>query len=151
MNYDAVKESLEIRLCDTKENQERLANLVHTEHSDFSATYHVNLQETEVGTASVAVTQGLLETWEVSVDQLHQDALAADMNRDPLFCDMGNMMESMMFGAEPKNLLDGDPGQGAGMGMYCLTNGAKVDGAGLILQGDLMQQIGEIIGGSLHG
>lgn len=66
MNYDAVKESLQICLCDTQENQERLSNLVHTEHSDCSATYHVNLQETEVGTASVAVTQELLETWGVS-------------------------------------------------------------------------------------
>ena len=150
MNYDAVKESLQIRLCDTQENQERLANLVHTEHSDFSATYHVNLQETEEGTASMAVTQDLLKTWGVSVDQLHQDALAADMNRDPMFCDMGSMMESMMFGAEPKNLLDGNPDQGAGMGMYCLTNGVKIDGAGLILQGNIMQQIGEIVGGDFY-
>ena len=150
MNYDAVKESLQIRLCDTQENQERLANLAHTEHSDFSATYHVNLQETEEGTASMAVTQDLLETWGVSVDQLHQDALAADMNRNPMFCDMGSMMESMMFGAEPKNLLDGNPDQGAGMGMYCLTNGVNIDGAGLILQGNLMQQIGEIVGGDFY-
>ncbi len=148
MNYDAVKGNLQIRLCDTQENQDRLANLVHTEHSDFSATYHVNLQETEVGTASVAVTPAILETWDISVDQLHQDALAADMNRDPMFCDMGSMMESMMFGQEPENLLDG--GEPSGMGMYCLTNGDKMNGAGLILQGNLMQQIGEIVGGDFY-
>ena len=35
------------------------------------------------------------------------------MNRHPMFCDMQNMMESMMFGKEPENLLDDgscDPG-----------------------------------------
>lgn len=112
--------------------------------------YHVNLQEIEEGTASMAVTRDLLETWGISVDQLHQDALAADMNRNPMFCDMGSMMESMMFGAEPKNLLDGNPDHGGGMGMYCLTNSAKIDGAGLILQGNIMQQIGEIVGGDFY-
>lgn len=64
------------------------------------------------------------------------------MNRHPMFCDMQNMMESMMFGKEPENLLDNGSGQ-SGMGMYCLTNGDKMNGAGLILQGDLMQQVNE--------
>lgn len=137
------------RICDTQENQDRLANLVHTEHSDFSATYHVNLQETKEGIASMAVTPTVLETWGITVEQLHQDALVSDMNRHPLFCDMQNMMESMLFGREPENLLDDGSGQ-SGMGMYCLTNGDKMNGAGLILQGDLMQQIGEIVGGDFY-
>ena len=76
-------------------------------------------------------------------------ALASDMNRHPMFCDMQNMMESMMFGKEPENLLNEGFGQ-SGMGMYCLTNGDKMNGAGLILQGDLMQQIGEIVGGDFY-
>ena len=104
------------RICDTQENQDRLANLVHTEHSDFSATYHVNVQETKEGIASMAVTPMVLETWGITVEQLHQDALVSDMNRHPMFCDMQNMMESMMFGKEPENLLDDDSGQ-SGMGM----------------------------------
>lgn len=116
MNYDGVKDKLQIRLCDTQENQDRLATLVHTEHSDFSATYHVNLQETKEGIASMAVTPTVLETWGITVEQLHQDALALDMNRHPMFCDMQNMMESMMFGKEPENLLDDGSGQ-SGMGM----------------------------------
>lgn len=105
------------RICDTQENQDRLANLVHTEHSDFSATYHVNLQETKEGIASMAVTPTVLETWGITVEQLHQDALVSDMNRHPMFCDMQNMMESMLFGKEPENLLDDGSGQ-SGMGMY---------------------------------
>ena len=44
-----------------------------------------------------------------------------------------------------------DDGSGqSGMGMYCLTNGDKMNGAGLILQGDLMQQIAEIVGGDFY-
>lgn len=47
------------------------------------------------------------------------------MNRHPMFCDMQNMMESMMFGKKLENLLDDGSGQN-GMGMYCLTvSGSK--------------------------
>ena len=97
----------------------------------------------------MAVTPTVLETWGITVEQLHQDALASDMNRHPMFCDMQNMMESMIFGKEPENLLDNGSGQSR-MGMYCLTNGDKMNGAGLILQGELMQQIGEIVGGNFY-
>ena len=65
----------------------------------------------------MAVTPTVLETWGITVEQLHQDALVSDMNRHPMFCDMQNMMESMMFGKEPENLLDDSSGQ-SGMGMY---------------------------------
>lgn len=64
----------------------------------------------------MAVTPTVLETWGITVEQLHQDALVSDMNRHPMFCDMQNMMESMLFGKEPENLLDDGSGQ-SGMGM----------------------------------
>lgn len=38
--------------------------------------------------------------------------------------------------------MDNGSGQ-SGMGMYSLTNGDKMNGAGLILQGDLVQQVNE--------
>ena len=97
----------------------------------------------------MAITPTVLKTWGITVEQLHQDTLVSDMNRHPMFCDMQNMMESMMFGKEPENLLDDGSGQ-SGMGMYCLTNGDKMNGTGLILQGDLLQQIGKIVGGDFY-
>ncbi len=151
MNYDAVKDNLQIRLCDTQENQDRLQNLVHTEHSDFSATYHVMIQEGPEGGASTPVTPQLMDTWGISVDQLHADALAADAQRNPMLCDMGEMMESLMFGHEPENLLDSADGTSMpGMGMFCLTNGDKMNGAGLLLQEDIMDKIGEIVEGNFY-
>lgn len=149
MNYEAAKDNLQIRLCDTQENQDRLQNLVHTEHSDFSATYHVMLHEGSEGTASTAVTHQMMETWGITVEQLHADALAADMQRNPMLCDMGEMMESLMFGEEPENLLDSAAGTTmSGMGMFCLTNGDKMNGAGLLLQDSIMDKIGEMVEGN---
>lgn len=152
MDYDQIKANLQIRVCDTQDNAERLAGLVHTERSDFSATYHVLLQSNEEGQASVSVTPGLMESWGVSQEQLHQDALAADLTREPLFVNMGALMENMMYGTELTNLLEHpDAGTGMdGMPMFCLTNGEKMNAAGLIMQDDMMAQISEIVGGSYY-
>ena len=151
MNYEAVKDNLQIRLCDTQENQDRLQNLVHTEHSAFSATYHVVIQEGPEGTSSTPVTPQLMDNWGISVDQLHADALAADFQRNPMLCDMSEMMESLMFGKEPENLLDsaGDTSLSA-MGMLCMTNGDKVNGAGMLIKDSIMDKIGKVVEGNFY-
>lgn len=150
MNYENVKDKLEIRLCDTADNAERLQGLVHTEHGDFSATYHIRISEmNQEGVASTAVTPYLMEAWGITTEQLHQDALKSDLQKEPQLADMMDMMESMMYGKEPDNLLT-TADRGNGDGMFCLTNGEKMNGASLVLQDDLMQQIGDIVGGNFY-
>ena len=153
MNYEIVKDKLEICICDTEENREHLQGLVHTEHGDFSATYHVRISEiVQDGlVASAAVTPQFLEVWGISLSQLHQDALKSDIQKTPQFVDMIDMMESLMTGENPKNLLEtGEKVSPDGMGMYCLTNSERMDGASLILQDGLMQQIEGIVGGNFY-
>lgn len=153
MNYENVKDKLEIHICDTKENSEHLQGLAHTEHGDFSATYHIRISEMtqDGGVASTAVTPQRLETWGISLEQLHQDALKSDIQKTPELASMMDMMKSMMTGEEPKNLLEtGDKENLDEKGMYCLTNSEKMNGAGLILQDDLMQRVGETVGGNFY-
>ena len=121
MNYENVKDKLEIRLCDTADNAERLQGLVHTEHGDFSATYHIRISEmNQEGVASTAVTPYLMEAWGITTEQLHQDALKSDLQKEPQLADMMDMMESMMYGKEPDNLLTtADRGNGDGMVWFC--------------------------------
>lgn len=53
--------------------------------------------------------------------------------------------------ASPRNLLEtGEKVSPDGMGMYCLTNSERMDGASLILQDGLMQQIEGIVGGNFY-
>lgn len=150
MNYEDVKDKLEIHLCDTKKNSNRLQGMIHTEHGDFSATYHIRISDmTQDGVASTPVTPQHMETWGITTDQLHQDALKSDLQKGAQFADIMEMMESMMTGEEPKNLLtSGD--RGGGDGMYCLTNSEKLNGASLLLQDNLMQQIGGIVGSNFY-
>ena len=91
--------------------------------------------------ASSAVTPQLLDAWGISLSQLHQDALKSDIQKTPQFIDMIDMMESLMTGENPKNLLEtGEKVSPGGMGMYCLTNSERMDGASLILQDGLIRK-----------
>ena len=154
-DYEKAKKNMEIRLCDKEENIGKLKQQVHTEHGDFAATYHIVIGELEGEKASVAVTPWIMKRWGVTLDQLHQDALQSDRGKGATFMDMDFMVRNFMgFAPEPPNLLDSPDGteeyDGDGHGMYCLRHGEEMEGAGLILQEDIMQKIGELMGGNYY-
>lgn len=147
-DYEWAKSKLQIRICDPELNEERLKNLVYTIHGDYAATYHVNLSDPEGNSASIGVTQDVLERWGVTKEQLHEDALAAEKLRETLLCNMADLMDEIMLGKEPVNMLTAAEYDVPGileMPMFCLTNDERKHGAALILQDDLLEKIGSII------
>lgn len=151
-NYEAVKDKLQVRLCDTEKNEERLQGKVTTQHGDFTAYYAVIVGETEEGTGMIAITEQMREDWGISTEQLHSDALAADKTRMPMLMSMDDMMNQMMFGRdEAENLLTSEKTvEDFYQPFFCLTNAEKQNGASLILQDDLMKQIGEFMNSDFY-
>lgn len=152
-NYEAIKGNLKMIICDPETNGEILNNLAYTNHGDFAAYYAVVIGETEDGVASSKVTKQMLDTWGIDVDQLHQDALASERAGKPALYSMEEMMEAMLFGngKEAENLLGTEQViNTAYQPMFCLTNDQKLDGASLILNEDIMKQVGDFVGGDFH-
>ncbi|WP_320810768.1 DUF5688 family protein [Blautia sp.] len=155
-NYEAAKEHLTIHLCDTSENRERLKELVHTELSDYSMTYHIQIpQKSDPDhVASVAVTESLLNSWGISKGELHQDALLVQQNSHPMLCNLESvMLQTMGFGSKPVNLLEeaADPSYDAqSTMMYVLTNTDKMHGASLIAQEDILKKASDCLGGDYY-
>lgn len=104
-SYEKIKDKLQIVICDPDRNEERLKQLVHTRVGDFAAIYYVNLYMGEDGTKRAAVTPGMFSRWGVTLKQLHADALAADLLREPVLNDLGGMIGYFQFGKKPENLL----------------------------------------------
>lgn len=148
MDYENVKENLQVRICDPELNQERLNRMVHSIQGDYAAIYYVNLTEDDEFSSSMPITHEMLAIWNISKEQLHTDAIAADKNREPIFCVMSDLMDEMFMGKEPCNMLleNGCIVQGAfEMPMYCLTNGNRSNGASLIFHDDILEKIGKVI------
>ena len=147
LDYEKVKDKLQVRICDKEWNEEVVSDKVVTEHGDFAAYYAVNLEENGEGISSIPVTISLMNEWGVSVEQIQADAMMADRNRGIVLADMNEIVKSMIFGEEPENLLgrklDMETMQNP---MFCLTNESKMNGASLLLQEDIRKQIGECLG-----
>ena len=147
LDYEKMKDKLQMRICDKEWNTDRLEDKAFTEHRDFAAYYAVNLEENREGISSIPVTVSLMNEWGVSVEQIQADAMMADRNRGVVLMNMNEIIKSMIFGEEPENLLNEkldietmrEP-------MFCLTNAQKMNGASLLLQEDIRKQIGECLG-----
>ena len=67
-------------------------------HGDFAAAYYIAIYEDREKLLKVPVTELLISTWGISMDQLHKDALLADRSSLPALTDLNVLLCSEMFG-----------------------------------------------------
>lgn len=146
-DYEEIKGWLTIRLCDPELNQKYLEDKIYTRHGDFAAVYRVVIPKSEEDTISFAVTEMLMKEWEVSLEQLHRDAIFADKKRQPLLNSLDELLGfELVMNEKPQNLLEeGTEYHPTGTRTLCLTNENKTYGASLILHDDIMKRAGEIL------
>ncbi len=140
-DFEAVKGLIVPRLLNAAWNSELLADRPHRMMDDLAITYHIMLSTEACGQASVAVTNGLLSSWDgVDVDMLH-DLAVANMQRlmPTIFRSMFEVLHEMV--PEFADEMDG-PGEC----LYVLSNQEKVNGAAAILDRKMMDQICERLG-----
>ena len=100
---------------------------------------------------TIAVTPSLMNSWGISAEKLNADALAAEDSRKPSLYHLPDMMDHMMSGGEPRNLLGNafpiinEENQ---MNLFCLTTKDKAFGASLMVRDDILAQAATALGGS---
>lgn len=146
-DYEEIKGRLTIRLCDPELNQKYLEDKIYTRHGDFAAVYRVVIPKSEEDTISFTVTAMLMKEWEVSLEQLHRDAILADKKRQPLLNSLDDVISSeIVMNKKAQNLLEeGAECPPMRIPILCLTNENKTYGASLILHDDIMKRVGEIL------
>lgn len=152
LDYEEIKERLMIMLCDLELNQKYLEDKIYTSHGDFAAVYRVIIQGNEGDTISFPVTELLMQTWKVSLEQLHRDAILADKKRQPLLNSLDELLGfELIMNKKAQNLLEeGAEYHQMGMPILCLSNGNKTYGASLILHDDIMKRAGEILDSNFY-
>ena len=150
MDYEAVRPMLSMKLCDPETNRDYLKDKPHIPCGDLAVFYRIQVERTEDGIAAAAITNNLLESWGITKDQLHKDAVQAENARNPVrFYSMEDVMTEMMGLAEPDNLFDRQaPLPLDFTPMYVLTNPDKVDGAAVLARDGVPEKIGELVGGN---
>ena len=158
-DYEQVKDKIAARLVGTENNKELLSQRPHTMVDDLAVTYCVMLGEDKNGSMSVPITYALKEQYGVSVEELHQAALNNMSELTPAtFKGMNEVMAEMML----PNLINecgGDREQAEAMletmippvdSMYVLSNEQKINGAAVVLDDKLMDQVAERVGNEFY-
>lgn len=148
LEYDNVKDHLQVRIYDAELNKERLKDKVHYIDGDFAVCYAVNISEDD-GLQSFLVTDKLLDAWDIEPDELHTDAIEADLKRGVQFCSLPELMLCKMGAVDDaKNYFTSDHANKEPM--YVLTNTTGMYGSGLIESEQVRERIAEVLEDSFY-
>lgn len=146
-SYESIKKYLSVKLIHTEANREELSRAPHRQIEDLSVVYRIELPySNENGIGSVKVTNGMLETWGVSSDEVHDQAMGnAQLNSPPVLSGMHDILSELTgTPSEPVNLLK-EGGSTLEEGMYVLTNDKRCNGAAVLAYPGVAEQISELI------
>lgn len=155
-DYDEVKDSLFIRVCNSKENREFLKKVPHVEVEDIAVTYHIKISGDERGIVSTPVTNGMLKTYGIRHEQLLDDAMESSpkvnppeiVSMDEMLADIYREQFEMMGYSENQidEMLEEMPHPE--LPMIVVTNTDRVNGAAVLFYNDVMDEIGEKLNGN---
>lgn len=148
IRYEDCKDRLEIRLCDPELKPERIKDLPVIYVGDWAGYFAVNIGSDGEGMYSFNVNNSVMKYWDITVNQLYRDALAA-MNKEALllfditdirsFLEKSTAMTSNLYGKS----LSIDPQV---MRLFAITNRKHIYGAGCIANHNVRKTIGDSLG-----
>ena len=95
-DYETVKNNLVMQVVPVEPNREMLENIPHKTVEDIAVVYRVEFPGRADGSASTLVTNKLLEEYGVTPEQLHTDAVAAQLvSHPPVLKNMSEMLAEM--------------------------------------------------------
>lgn len=144
-DYDRMKDALTVDLVPVAGNEEKLAQIPHKNVEDMALVYRFEEESSVYGSASILVTNEMLAVYDITADQLHEDAMkAAVQNRPAKLHNMNDVMRDMMgdmSGLFPMN----EPSP-----LWVATVEGGQNGAGVIQYPGFLDQAAEALGGDFY-
>lgn len=144
-DYDRMKDALTVDLVPVAGNEEKLAQIPHKNVEDMALVYRFEEESSVYGSASILVTNEMLTVYDITADQLHEDAMkAAVQNRPAKLHNMNDVMRDMMgdmSGLVPMN----EPSP-----LWVATVEGGQNGAGVIQYPGFLDQAAKALGGDFY-
>ena len=151
-DYSSVKDKLFIRVSNVEKNQELLDDAPHQSVGDLAVTYHVLVETGENEIGSYMVKNQMLETFGISRDQLHADAMENSPKILPPFIEsMEDTMNHLLAGKQRDTREFGSQLQDVTLKegeMLILTNREFVNGAAVPFYPGVLEKIAEQVDGN---
>lgn len=144
-DYDRMKDALTVDLVPVAGNEEKLAQIPHKNVEDMALVYRFEEESSVYGSASILVTNEMLTVYDITADQLHEDAMkAAVQNRPAKLHNMNDVMRDMM--GDMSSLVPmNEPSP-----LWVATVEGGQNGAGVIQYPGFLDQAAEALGGDFY-
>ena len=147
-DFDKAGKRIVPHLIGNEWNKELLKLRPHKFIEDLAITYHILLDNVSNGTASIAVTNELMENWGVDVDELHSTAISNMKRLVPsTFQSMTSILGEMM-GADSDELVTSIVPEDEVM--FVLSNKNKMFGSAALLDEETMEIVIKKLGKSFY-
>ena len=138
-NYDNVKDHLVMQVIPVEANAEKLLQIPHKTVEDIAVVYRIDVSDNLNRNATTLVTNQMMEQFGITPEQLHQDAVASQMEHcPPSLRNMADMMADLM----------GDSMDMPESPMWVATVEGGVNGAAAVQIPEFMDQAAEKLGGN---
>lgn len=145
-DYDQMKATLSMEVVSAGRNAELLDKVPHKDLEDMAVVYRFVVGDTENGRGSILITNQLLDSYGISAEQLHEDALKyAPVMRPAVIQTMTETLLEMM-GPDAWDMipvLPNDP-------LFVASVPDKIQGASVLAYQDFMEQAAERVGGDFY-
>ena len=153
-DFNKCRKKIMPRLIGAEENSEILKVRPHIRIEDLAVTFCIDLGENKDGLMSVPVQFELMETWNVTAEQLYEIALENLTKADiGVFTPMKEILFAGVL-SELKEICDGDEEEARRKldqmipdnNLWVLTNKRRVNGANMLLDRSVMEDVIKEVG-----
>lgn len=139
-DYETMRSKIVYKLIHAEKNEALLKNMPYIAYLDFAIVFYILFEVDDSGTATIPITQELLELWDVPLDVVQQNAFCnAPIFLPACFKPMQIVIDELMGTnyCEQETIEDL---------MFVLTNSLRSFGAACILYDGMLEKIYEEIG-----
>ncbi len=141
-NYENVREKLFIRVSNAEQNRELLKNVPHELVNDFAITCHLLIDQTYGSMQSAIITNNLLKSFEISEEQLFEDAM---QNSQLIMPATIKQMKDILGSLEDISISSHSL-----IPLLVVTNEVAINGAAAFFYPDTMEKISEQMEGDYY-
>ncbi|MCR5337221.1 MAG: DUF5688 family protein [Lachnospiraceae bacterium] len=141
---DFIREHVVVAVVNAEKNEKLLADTPHKMKEDLAIIYKIYLGTTGDSVGTILVKQEHMDTWGISLDELHECAMRNSKNLMPVKVeDMSTLLASMGFpvmapAADEKDM------------MYVISNEQRINGAAGFLYSDCLEKLSQKLGTDLY-
>lgn len=140
-DYELMKEKLMVQLVPLAGNERMLDGVPHVVHEDMALVYRFMIGSSGAQMSSTLVTNAMLESYGITAEQLHADAMRIAPKKYPATLETMQEVLAGLYGIAPEEIPD------APMGLYVATCNDRSYGAACIFYPGFLEDAAEKLGG----